>query len=95
MDDAITTLKSKAKVKRAMWSRRAQEYEAKIKSGDPVNIAEVVRDLRKRDPNTEQSYSERQMYQAALERLAREFAAIEDIDQDTAAVRLEDLMDAA
>ena len=95
MDDAITTLKSNAKVKRAMWSRRAQEYEAKIKSGDPVNIAEVVRDLRKRDPNTEQSYSERQMYQAALERLAREFAAIEDIDQDTAAVRLEDLMDAA
>ena len=95
MDDAILTLKSKAKVKRAMWSRRAQEYEAKIKSGDPVNIAEVVRDLRKRDPNTEQSYSERQMYQAALERLAREFAAIEDIDQKTAAVRLEDLMDAA
>jgi len=95
MDDAILTLKSKAKVKRAMWSRRAQEYEAKIKSGDPVNIAEVVRDLRKRDPNSEQSYSERQMYQAALERLAREFAAIEEIDQDTAADRLEDLMDAA
>ncbi len=95
MDDAILTLKSKARIKRAMWSRRAQEYEAKIKSGDPVNIAEVVRDLRKRDPNTEQSYSERQMYQAALERLAREFAAIEDIDQETAALRLEDLMDAA
>jgi CarD family transcriptional regulator len=95
MDDAILTLKSKAKVKRAMWSRRAQEYEAKIKSGDPVNIAEVVRDLRKRDPNIEQSYSERQMYQAALERLAREFAAIEEIDQATAADRLEDLMDAA
>lgn len=95
MDDAITTLKGKAKVKRSMWSRRAQEYEAKIKSGDPVNIAEVVRDLRKRDPQAEQSYSERQMYQAALERLAREFAAIEDIDQETAAVRLEDMMDAA
>lgn len=95
MDDAITTLKGKAKVKRTMWSRRAQEYEAKIKSGDPVNIAEVVRDLRKRDPQAEQSYSERQMYQAALERLAREFAAIEDIDQETAAVRLEDMMDAA
>ncbi len=95
MDDAILTLKGKAKVKRAMWSRRAQEYEAKIKSGDPVNIAEVVRDLRKRDSQAEQSYSERQMYQAALERLAREFAAIEDIDQETAAVRLEDMMDAA
>ena len=95
MDDAILTLKGKAKVKRTMWSRRAQEYEAKIKSGDPVHIAEVVRDLRKRDPQVEQSYSERQMYQAALERLAREFAAIEEIDQETAAVRLEDMMDAA
>ena len=95
MDDAITTLQSKAKIRRTMWSRRAQEYEAKIKSGDPVSIAEVVRDLRKRDPQIEQSYSERQMYQAALERLAREFAAIEDIDQESAATKLEDLMDAA
>jgi len=95
MDDAILTLKGKARVRRTMWSRRAQEYEAKIKSGDPVSIAEVVRDLRKRDTQTEQSYSERQMYQAALERLAREFAAIEEIDQAAAAVRLEDLMDAA
>lgn len=95
MDDAIDTLQTKAKVRRTMWSRRAQDYEAKIKSGDPVEIAKVVRDLRKKDTATEQSYSERQMYQAALERLAREFAAIEDIDQDTAADRLEDLMDAA
>jgi CarD family transcriptional regulator len=78
-----------------MWSRRAQEYETKIKSGDPVSIAEVVRDLHRRTNQSEQSYSERQMYQAALERLAREFAAIEKIDQDTAALRLEDLMDAA
>ena len=95
MDDAITTLKSKARVRRTMWSRRAQEYEAKIKSGDPVSIAEVVRDLRKKDSQAEQSYSERQMYQAALERLAREFAAIEEVDQETAAARLEDMMDAA
>ena len=95
MDDAITTLQSKAKVRRTMWSRRAQEYEAKIKSGDPVSIAEVVRDLRKRDTQAEQSYSERQMYQAALERLAREFAAIENIDQDSAATKIENLMDAA
>jgi|MGYP000954987302 CarD family transcriptional regulator len=78
-----------------MWSRRAQEYETKIKSGDPVSIAEVVRDLHRRTNQSEQSYSERQMYQAALERLAREFAAIEKIDQDAAALRLEDLMDAA
>jgi CarD family transcriptional regulator len=67
----------------------------KIKSGDPVSIAEVVRDLHRRTNQSEQSYSERQMYQAALERLAREFAAIEKIDQDAAALRLEDLMDAA
>ena len=78
-----------------MWSRRAQEYETKIKSGDPVSIAEVVRDLHRRTNQSEQSFSERQMYQAALERLAREFAAIEKIDQDAAALRLEDLMDAA
>ena len=78
-----------------MWSRRAQEYETKIKSGDPVSIAEVVRDLHRRTNQSEQSYSERQMYQAALERLAREFAAIEKIDQEAAATRLEDLMDAA
>ena len=71
------------------------EYETKIKSGDPVSIAEVVRDLHRRTNQSEQSYSERQMYQAALERLAREFAAIEKIDQDAAALRLEDLMDAA
>ena len=82
-------------MRRTMWSRRAQEYETKIKSGDPVSIAEVVRDLHRRENQSEQSYSERQMYQAALERLAREFAAIEKIDQDAAALRLEDLMDAA
>ena len=95
MEQAITTLQGKAKVRRTMWSRRAQEYETKIKSGDPVSIAEVVRDLHRRENQSEQSYSERQMYQAALERLAREFAAIEKIDQDAAALRLEDLMDAA
>ncbi len=109
MEQAITTLQGKARVRRTMWSRlqgkarvrrtmwsrRAQEYETKIKSGDPVSIAEVVRDLHRRTNQSEQSYSERQMYQAALERLAREFAAIEKIDQEAAATRLEDLMDAA
>ena len=88
-------LQGKARVRRTMWSRRAQEYETKIKSGDPVSIAEVVRDLHRRTNQSEQSYSERQMYQAALERLAREFAAIEKIDQEAAATKLEDLMDAA
>ena len=95
MDDAITTLKGKARVRRDMWSKRAKQYEDKIRSGDPVSIAEVVRDLRRRTNQSEQSYSERQMYQAALERLAREFGAIEKIDQSTAAEKLETLMDAA
>ena len=92
MDQAITTLRGKARVRRTMWSRRAAEYETKIKSGDPVSIAEVVRDLHRRTNQSEQSYSERQMYQAALERFAREYAAIEKIDQDAAALKLEDMM---
>ncbi|MGB0689425.1 MAG: CarD family transcriptional regulator [Candidatus Puniceispirillum sp.] len=92
MDQAITTLRGKARVRRTMWSRRAAEYETKIKSGDPVSIAEVVRDLHRRTNQSEQSYSERQMYQAALERLAREYAAIEKIDQEAAALKLEDMM---
>ena len=95
MEEAITTLKAKARVRRDMWSKRAKQYEDKIRSGDPVSIAEVVRDLRRRNTQTEQSYSERQMYQAALQRLAREFAAIEKIDQEAAAVKLENLVDAA
>ncbi len=95
MDTAIGKLKGRARVRRTMWSRRAQEYEAKINSGDPVSIAEVVRDLRRNTNQADQSYSERQMYQAALDRLAREFAAIEKIDEETAADRLEKLMAAA
>jgi len=92
MDQAITTLQGKARVRRTMWSRRAQEYETKIKSGDPVSIAEVVRDLHRKTNQSEQSYSERQMYQAALERLAREFAAIKKIEQFEAANKLEEIM---
>ncbi len=86
---ALNTLKGRARVKRTMWSRRAQEYEAKINSGDLVAIAEVLRDLRKDTTDAEQSYSERQIYQAALERLAREVAAIEKIDEKKAAEKLE------
>jgi CarD family transcriptional regulator len=78
-----------------MWSRRAQEYEAKINSGDPVSIAEVVRDLHRGEDQAEQSYSERQMYQAALERLAREFAAMERIEEQQAADKLEGVLRAA
>ena len=95
MDSALTTLKGRSRVKRTMWSRRAQEYEAKINSGDPVSIAEVVRDLHRGADQPDQSYSERQMYQAALDRLARELAAVEKIDEDAAALKLEELLTAA
>jgi CarD family transcriptional regulator len=89
---ALNTLKGRARVKRAMWSRRAQEYEQKINSGDLVMIAEVVRDLYRADDQPEQSYSERQLYEAAFERLTREVAAVESIDEDKAAKRLDDVL---
>ena len=90
--DAIKTLKGKAKVRRTMWSRRAQEYELKINSGDPVLIAEVLRDLKRSNDDSEQSYSERQIYQSALERLAREVAAVEKTSEEKATMRLEKIM---
>ena len=93
MDEAIITLKGKAKVRKTMWSRRAQEYETKINSGSLVSIAEVVRDLYRKDDQGEQSYSERQMYQAALERLASEFAAVDDTDKSSAVIKLEKIID--
>jgi len=93
MEEAIVTLKGKAKVKKTMWSRRAQEYETKINSGSLVSIAEVVRDLYRKDDQGEQSYSERQMYQAALERLASEFAAVDNTDKQSAVVKLEKIID--
>ncbi len=89
---AMETLRGRSRVKRTMWSRRAQEYEAKINSGDPVSIAEVVRDLHRATDQPEQSYSERQIYQAALERLARELAAVEKIDEIRATQRLEEVL---
>ena len=84
VSQALTTLKGRARIKRTMWSRRAQEYEAKINSGDLVSIAEVVRDLHRSESQPEQSYSERQLYESALDRMAREVAAIERIDRDAA-----------
>jgi CarD family transcriptional regulator len=72
-----------------MWSRRAQEYEAKINSGDLISIAEVVRDLYRADSQPEQSYSERQLYESALDRMAREVAAVEQIDKDSAVAMLQ------
>jgi CarD family transcriptional regulator len=95
MEDALGKLRGRAKVKRAMWSRRAQEYEAKINSGDPVSIAEVVRDLHRNANQPDQSYSERQIYEAALERLASELAAVEQIAAEQATQKLEKLLDAA
>ena len=95
MQLALGRLKGRSKAKRTMWSRRAQEYEAKINSGDPASIAEVVRDLYRNAGQPDQSYSERQIYQAALDRLVREFAAVESIDEVTATQRLEQMLNAA
>lgn len=95
METALKTLKGRSRVRRMMWSRRAQEYEAKINSGDPVSIAEVVRDLYRNAGQPDQSYSERQIYQAALDRLARELAAVEKIDEMAAAEKLESVLRAA
>ena len=89
---AMKTLKGKAKVKRAMWSRRAQEYEQKINSGDLIAIAEVVRDLHRNDDQREQSYSERQLYEAALERLTREVAAVNGDAEDDAQRQVDDVL---
>ncbi|MDH3335785.1 MAG: CarD family transcriptional regulator [Rhodospirillaceae bacterium] len=92
MDAAMATLKGRARVKRTMWSRRAQEYEAKINSGDPVSIAEVVRDLHRRADQPDQSFSERQIYEQAMERLASEVAAVEKVDMEKATAKLEKLL---
>ena len=88
MSRALTTLKGRPRIKRTMWSRRAQEYEAKINSGDLISIAEVVRDLHRAETQPEQSYSERQLYESALDRMAREVAAVEKIDRDAAVALL-------
>lgn len=89
VDSAIETLRGRARIKRTMWSRRAQEYEAKINSGDLISIAEVVRDLYRSERQPEQSYSERQLYEAALDRMAREVAVVERIGEDAAIQRVE------
>ena len=90
--DCMKTLKGKAKVKKAMWSRRAQEYEQKINSGDLIAIAEVVRDLHRADDQREQSYSERQLYEAALERLTREIAVVNGAEESTAGTEITDVL---
>jgi len=92
MQAVTATLKGRARSKRTMWSRRAQEYEAKINSGDPVAIAEVVRDLYRAAGQPEQSYSERQMYEAALERLVNEYALVEKLDVEAATEKIENVL---
>ena len=91
-DDAMAILKGRARIKRTMWSRRAQEYEAKINSGDPLAIAEVVRDLHRNSGQPDQSFSERQIYEAAMDRLAAELAALDKTDKATAATKLGDFL---
>jgi CarD family transcriptional regulator len=91
-DDAMTVLKGRARIKRTMWSRRAQEYEAKINSGDPLAIAEVVRDLHRNAGQPDQSFSERQIYEAAMDRLAAELAALDKTDKPTAVTKLGDFL---
>ena len=95
MKDALETLKGKPKVKRTMWSRRAQEYEAKINSGDLTSIAEVTRDLFRPDDAPEQSYSERQIFEAASSRLARELGAMEQTDEKSALAKILEILNKA
>ena len=94
MKAAMKTLKGRSRVRRTMWSRRAQEYEAKINSGNPISIAEVVRDLHRKEDQPDQSYSERQIYQAAFERLMRELAVVEESDEDAATEKLQSVLKA-
>ncbi len=95
MDEAIHTLKGRPRVKRTMWSRRAAEYDLKINSGDPVSIAEVVRDLHRNVGQPDQSFSERQIYEQARDRLASELAAVEKTDMEKATKKLEQILEAA
>ena len=95
MDIAMEKLKGRARVKRTMWSRRAQEYEAKINSGDPLAIAEVVRDLHRKAGQPDQSFSERQIFESARDRLAHELAAVDRIDLEAATEKMEELLKAA
>src|SRR6478672_3179094 len=90
---SLETVRGRARIKRTMWSRRAQEYEAKINSGDLIAIAEVVRDLYRSEKQPEQSYSERQLFEQALERMAREIAAVKKIDDDVALKELEGFLE--
>ena len=92
IEEVFEILKLKPKIRRIMWSRRAQEYDAKIFSGDPLKISEVVRDLFRKNTQAEQSYSERQKFQVAIERLAREVAAVEKTDYFQSTEKIENIL---
>lgn len=92
MEKAIESLRTPVKVKKMMWSRRAQEYEAKINSGDLMSITQVVRDLHRTATQPEHSYSERQIYQEAMDRLMREYAAVAQIGEDQALKKLQEVL---
>ena len=93
LDEALNVLRGRARVKRTMWSRRAQEYEAKINSGDIMALAEVVRDLFRSDKQPEQSYSERQLFEAALDRFAREVSAVKKRSEPAAVSEIEEVLE--
>jgi CarD family transcriptional regulator len=93
VEQSLKVLKGRARIKRTMWSRRAQEYEAKINSGDLILVSEVVRDLYRSDRQPEQSYSERQLYEAALDRMAREIAAVNKYDEAAAIAEIENVLE--
>ncbi len=92
IEKGLNTLKGRARIKRTMWSRRAQEYEAKINSGDLIAIAEVVRDLHRMDSQPEQSYSERQLYEAALDRMAREVSTVRKLSEVESIPLIEEIL---
>ena len=95
VNKAMETLRSRAKVKRGMWSRRSQEYNTKLNSGDLISIAQVARDLFRPQRKHEQSYSERRLYEMARDRIAQELAAIDKIDESSAQQRVEDTLNEA
>ena len=92
MDEAIASAKGKAGAKRMIWARRAAQYEENINSGDPMKLAEVVRDLQRRNATDTMPFSARRLYMRALERMAQEFAVLHKMDVDAASEKIEDIL---
>ena len=92
LDEAIQSAKGKAGAKRMIWARRAAQYEENINSGDPMRLAEVVRDLQRRTATDTMTFSARQLYLRALERMAQEFAILHKMDLEAASEKIEDIL---